>query len=183
MVVNFSSISPIDGKTVWNGRESVVSAIDETMVRATVASQNWRRTPLASRIQVVRNYRDVLESGRSEIQNLIVREVGKLPWDAAGEVNASIAKIELSIQALQQRRSAQQIRSGPDREPIATPNRVSTSGSHSCPRSLQLPAAPSRRTDHSRPAGWQRSCLQAKRTGDGDWNLDGRCLAIRWSAE
>lgn len=118
MVANFSSISPIDGISVWSGSESIASEIDETMIRATAASHRWRRTPLARRIEVVRNYRDSLESGRSEIQTLITREVGKLPWDAAGEVNVSIAKIERSIQALQQRRSPLQLDPSPPESPI-----------------------------------------------------------------
>ncbi len=104
MPANFSSFSPIDGSIVWEGIASTPPEIDAAMARASDSLQNWQKTPLETRIQIARTYRDKLQSDRAEIEDLIVREVGKLAWEAAGEVNASIAKIELSIQALKQRR-------------------------------------------------------------------------------
>jgi len=111
MPLNFSSnrpvasLSPIDGTTLWEGQESEPVDIDETMDRSADAGRRWRKVPLDRRIEIVRNYQAFLEAHREEIEHLIVREVGKLRWEAAGEVNASIAKIDLSVQALQQRRS------------------------------------------------------------------------------
>lgn len=105
MAANFSSISPICGSTIWSGLESTPGQIDAVMNRAARAAASWPNTALQQRIQIARNYRDQLQSGRAEIEGLIVREVGKMPWEAAAEVTASIAKVDLSIQALQQRRS------------------------------------------------------------------------------
>ncbi len=77
------------------------------MQRAHQASQAWRTVPLAERCEIVRQYGKLVEGKRDEITDLIIREVGKLPWDAAGEVAASIAKVELSINALKSRRDQQ----------------------------------------------------------------------------
>jgi succinylglutamic semialdehyde dehydrogenase len=104
MVANFSSLSPIDEKAVWEGGESLQVEIDEAMIRASQAAENWRKVPLQHRIEIARHYQSRLENDRSEIEDLIVREVGKLPWEAAAEVSASIAKIDLSIEAQQRRR-------------------------------------------------------------------------------
>jgi succinylglutamic semialdehyde dehydrogenase len=101
---SFCSFSPLDGKIVWSGLESEPADIDAAMVRAARAGRSWRATPLTQRLQIARAYQRELEQHRDEIQSLIIRETGKLSWDAAGELNASIAKIELSIAALQQRR-------------------------------------------------------------------------------
>ncbi len=105
MAAKFSSISPICGNIVWSGLESTPVEIDSAMNRAAKAASSWRNSSVQQRIQIARNYRDQLESGRDEITDLIVREVGKMPGEATAEVNASIAKIDLSIQALAERRS------------------------------------------------------------------------------
>lgn len=99
------SLSPIDGTTLWEGWESESVEVDEMMTRASDAGRRWRNFPLNNRIEIVHNYQQHLKTHHAEIEQLIVREVGKLRWEAAGEVNASIAKIDLSIQAQQQRRS------------------------------------------------------------------------------
>lgn len=107
MSTNFFSLSPIDGNPVWTGPESEPGEIDAAMVRASLAASRWRSTPLEQRIQVARDYQTKLTTDRKAIEALIVREVGKLPWEAAAELSASIAKIDLSIQALAQRRGEQ----------------------------------------------------------------------------
>ncbi len=104
MSTNFSSISPMDKNVVWEGPETPISSVDAIMDQSASAAKQWRETPLEQRIEVARRYQTKLQQDRSEIEELIVREVGKLPWEAAGEVNASIAKIDLTIQAQQQRR-------------------------------------------------------------------------------
>jgi succinylglutamic semialdehyde dehydrogenase len=99
------SISPIDDTLVWSGDETTADQVGDVMAAAARASRRWRTTPLEERIDIVRRYAQQIESNRDLMTELISREVGKLPWDAAGEVAAAIAKAELSIQAHQQRRS------------------------------------------------------------------------------
>jgi succinylglutamic semialdehyde dehydrogenase len=112
MSASFSSISPIDGSVVWQGDATPADQIEQVMSRAAEQGRAWRATSVQDRVELVRRYGQQLEKSREELTDLISREVGKLPWDAAGEVGASIAKIELSIQALEQRRSEQSIDGG-----------------------------------------------------------------------
>lgn len=112
MSTRFSSISPVDGSVVWQGEATTADEVDSVMARAAQASRAWRATPLQDRIDVVHGYGQQLQASRQQLAELISREVGKLSWDAAGEVGASIAKIDLSIQAIQQRRSDQRIEAG-----------------------------------------------------------------------
>ncbi|MFK8112670.1 MAG: aldehyde dehydrogenase family protein [Rubripirellula sp.] len=103
------STSPIDGATVWEGQSALPDQVRAAVKRSSEAGLHWRTTSVESRVEIVRSYAKYLEDHRDEIATLISREVGKLAWDAAGEVRASIAKVELSIQAFQQRRSEQTI--------------------------------------------------------------------------
>ena len=105
MSTEFESVSPIDGEVVWSGKATPPEEVQQRMTRSHIAWQKWKRTPLDSRIAIVRRYGEEVASARQEIADLITREVGKLSWDSAGEVAASIAKVEVSIKALQERRS------------------------------------------------------------------------------
>ena len=51
MVANFSSLSPIDEKTVWEGGESLQMEIDETMIRASQAAGIWRNQEIKKRLK------------------------------------------------------------------------------------------------------------------------------------
>ncbi len=113
MPQHFSSHSPIDGSTVWEGRESTPAEVATAMRRAHAAWPEWRRTRVEQRVAIVRAYAEFLRQRRDELAALITREVGKLPWDVEGEVAAAIAKIELSIQAMNQRRADQVLEDGP----------------------------------------------------------------------
>lgn len=112
MSTKFSSRSPIDGSVVFSGEASAGPEIDAVIRHSATVGKRWRTTVVDERMELVRRYCQYLEDHREEIAALLVREVGKLGWDAAGEVTASIAKGELSISALQQRRSEQTITDG-----------------------------------------------------------------------
>ncbi len=105
MTTNLVSRNPVTGAAVWSGPVSSATDIDHAIRNAHQYGSAWRTTDLASRIDLVRAYASHLDQHRKQIIDLLCDEVGKLPWDAAGEVGAAIAKAELSIQALQQRRS------------------------------------------------------------------------------
>ncbi|HBV65478.1 MAG TPA: N-succinylglutamate 5-semialdehyde dehydrogenase, partial [Rhodopirellula sp.] len=69
------------------------------------ALRAWRSKSIDERIAIVRRFGAELTARRTEVSTLISREVGKLAWDADGEVGAAIAKVEMSILARQQRAS------------------------------------------------------------------------------
>ncbi len=105
MTEKFSSVSPIDDSVVWTGVATTSAEIGRVMKRSSIASKSWRRVDATERIEIARRFANYLGEHCGEIEQLIRREVGKLGWDAASEVAASIAKVELSIQAFRQRRS------------------------------------------------------------------------------
>lgn len=105
MTTRIKSLSPVDGGIVWEGDATPESDVALALQRAHLAALRWRRSDVKERIEVVRQFGRLLDRGRAEITDLITREVGKPGWDASAEVNAAVAKIELSIQALEGRRS------------------------------------------------------------------------------
>ncbi|QDT03356.1 N-succinylglutamate 5-semialdehyde dehydrogenase [Rubripirellula lacrimiformis] len=112
MCTSISSFDSRTGQPLFAGDVTDWGQIAEVMRQAGVAADLWRRHPVDQRIQIVRRYGEILAEDRDKIRDLISGEVGKLPWDSAGEVSASIAKAELSIAAWQQRRSQQQVDDG-----------------------------------------------------------------------
>lgn len=109
---HFSSRSPVDDAVVWEGNESTADEVAEVMCRAGSALASWQSLELDERITIARRYAERLETQRSEVVALLTREIGKLPWEANAEVNASIAKVDLSIQAAAERRSEKVIEAG-----------------------------------------------------------------------
>ncbi|MDA7878233.1 aldehyde dehydrogenase family protein [bacterium] len=103
------SVSPIDGEALWQGDAADELGIRQCMERAAIALGAWRSKSVDERIVVVRRFGAELTARRTEISTLISREVGKLAWDADGEVAAAIAKVEMSILAREQRVSDLQI--------------------------------------------------------------------------
>ncbi len=103
------SVSPIDGEVLWQGAIAGESEVAQCMGSAATALGAWRSKSIDERIAIVRRFGAELTARRTEVSTLISREVGKLAWDADGEVAAAIAKVEMSIQAREQRASDVQI--------------------------------------------------------------------------
>jgi succinylglutamic semialdehyde dehydrogenase len=101
--MNFSSVNPATGDTVWSGATATAGEIDETVARARAASRVWSRRPLAERETILRAYAQVLATHKPTLAAAISAEVGKPAWEAAGEVQTMITKIEFSVQAYAQR--------------------------------------------------------------------------------
>lgn len=107
MSTTFIAREAISGAEICRVPATEPAEIAAKMVLSASAGENWRRAEQATRIEIVQAFGDFLSDHRVEITDLISREVGKLSWDASGEVAAAIAKVSLSIEAFNQRRSTQ----------------------------------------------------------------------------
>ncbi len=99
----FASYDPANGDRVWQGRAATAADVADAMKAARGAFREWSRRPVEERIAIVRAYAKVLEARADEMANLIGRETGKVVWDAKGEVQAMIGKVEISIRAQAER--------------------------------------------------------------------------------
>ena len=79
--------------------ELAMASADQTMLAikaATEAYPAWRATPPAKRAQVMFRFKALLEAHVDEICALVSREHGKIPHDAAGEVQRGIENVEFA---------------------------------------------------------------------------------------
>lgn len=104
----FSSHDPASGDKVWEGRAATADDVAEAMAAARLAFATWSRRPVEERVAIVRAFAKVIEKRSDEIARTISREMGKALWDARGEVQAMIGKIELSIRAQAERAGAKE---------------------------------------------------------------------------
>jgi succinylglutamic semialdehyde dehydrogenase len=103
-----SSHDPATGDKVWEGRAASADDVAEAMAAARLAFPAWSRRPAEERIAIVRAFGKEIERRSDEIARTISREMGKAGWDARGEVQAMIGKIEISIRAQAERAGAKE---------------------------------------------------------------------------
>jgi succinylglutamic semialdehyde dehydrogenase len=104
----FSSHNPANGDKVWEGHSADAEDVAEAMAAARLAFPGWSRRPIEERAAFARAYAKEIEKRAETIAITISREMGKPVWDAKGEVQAMIGKIELSIRAQAERAGRKQ---------------------------------------------------------------------------
>jgi succinylglutamic semialdehyde dehydrogenase len=99
----FTSENPSTGETIWRGNAADSEQVEAAVAAAHSAFNSWRNTPLEERIAILTALRDRLEAHKAELAALISEEVGKAPWDAAGEAAATIGKLAACLAAYTER--------------------------------------------------------------------------------
>jgi len=99
----FASHDPATGDKVWEGRAATSDDVAEAMAEARLAFPAWSRSAVERRVAVVRAFGEVLKRRSDELARAISQEMGKALWDARGEVQAMIGKIDISIRAQAER--------------------------------------------------------------------------------
>lgn len=94
------SLEPATGNVLWRGAPGNV---DEIVDRARRAWPGWAAQPLTKRIELVRQFANVVRREADALAELIARETGKPLWEAHTEVELVIAKVEISIRAYAER--------------------------------------------------------------------------------
>ena len=105
---SFASYDPATGDKVWEGRAASEDDVAEAMAAARLAFPAWSRRPPEERIAIVRAFGQVMKERADALATMISREMGKTLWDAKGESQATIGKIELSIRAQAERAGARE---------------------------------------------------------------------------
>ena len=103
------SIEPATGAQVWRG---LPGDVDATVARAQVAWPKWAAKPLATRIELLRRFANEVRAQADPLAELIARETGKPLWEARTEVDAVIAKVDISVSAYAERTGQKRLSSG-----------------------------------------------------------------------
>ncbi len=100
MIAELVSTEPATGAVVWRGR---ISDVDREVELAQTAWAEWAAQPLAVRVEALRRFANVVLGRMDPFSDLIARETGKPLWEARTEVESVIAKVEISIDAYNER--------------------------------------------------------------------------------
>jgi len=73
-----------------------IAEVDAAVASAKKAFTTWRSTSLSRRAEVMFKFRQIVDSRRDEIANLISIEHGKVPSDALGELARGIENVEFA---------------------------------------------------------------------------------------
>lgn len=98
-----NSINPSDGSVIWEGTHSSSSEVSAAYDAAQNAFSSWAWLDFDTRAQYAKKFAAHIETKRDQLTHLIALETGKPLWEAATEVTSVIGKINLSIQAYQER--------------------------------------------------------------------------------
>lgn len=99
----FTSINPADGSIIWQGKQATQAEIEAASAAAHKALANWSSLDFFSRSRYLQNFATIVKAKSQELTQLIALETGKPLWEALTEVNSVIAKVNLSIQASEER--------------------------------------------------------------------------------
>jgi succinylglutamic semialdehyde dehydrogenase len=94
------SFEPATGAELWRGP---IGDIEEIVMRARKAWPQWAAEPLATRIELMRRFANEVRKEQDVFAELIARETGKPLWEARGEVESVVAKVEISVRAYAER--------------------------------------------------------------------------------
>lgn len=99
----FASRNPGTGRTVWEGRSASADDVDYAVRSARRAFAAWSHTTLDERCAIVRRFAALINERKEALAEAIGRETGKPLWEARTEVASMAAKVEISIQAYNER--------------------------------------------------------------------------------
>ena len=102
------SYEPATGVLLWR---NPLSDVDAEVAAARGGWATWASKPLAFRIETLRRFANVVRQRVEPFADLIARETGKPLWEARGEVESVIAKVDISVTAYADR-TAQHIMQG-----------------------------------------------------------------------
>lgn len=94
------SFEPATGAELWRGAHGSVNRI---VARAREAWPQWAALPLANRMELLRRFVNEVRADQEDFAKLIARETGKPLWEARTEVEAVMAKVDISISAYAER--------------------------------------------------------------------------------
>jgi succinylglutamic semialdehyde dehydrogenase len=99
----FISTNPATGDVLWEGYSSSQKDIDEAVDGAKKAFSHWASLKPEERASYLLAFAAELKSRQHQLAEAISKDVGKPLWESKGEIQAMIQKVDISIQAQQQR--------------------------------------------------------------------------------
>lgn len=121
---NFSPVyNPATGVQESQVGLASIQEVELAVASAKTASKEWRSASISKRVDIMFRFRELVVQNRDHIANLVSREHGKVPSDAAGELARGIENIEFacSIPTLLKGGYSEQVSTGIDVYSIRQP--------------------------------------------------------------
>ncbi len=94
------SYEPATGKEFWRGR---IGDVDDSVTRARRAWPAWAAQPLSTRMELLRRFANEVLKISDKLAETVARETGKPMWEARGEIESVVSKVENSIRSYAER--------------------------------------------------------------------------------
>jgi succinylglutamic semialdehyde dehydrogenase len=94
------SHEPATGAELWRGETGDVAA---EVAAARAGWTGWAARPLPYRIETLRRFANVVRARHESFADLLARETGKPLWEARGEVDAAVARVDASVSGFAER--------------------------------------------------------------------------------
>lgn len=103
------SVAPASGEVAWRGP---VGNVVEAVAQARRAWPAWAGQPLAIRIEFMRRFANEIRKDAEPLARMVAEETGKPLWDAIAEVEAVVARVEISVRAYAERSAQRKLDNG-----------------------------------------------------------------------
>ncbi len=100
---SFESIDPSNERPVWSGAAASKLQVEAAFKAAKSAFPAWSTLSLDERKGYILRYQRLALAAKANMAELISRETGKQLWDSSGEGGALSAKVDISLQAYEDR--------------------------------------------------------------------------------
>ncbi len=111
---SFSSLNPATGSPIWSGSMAGIDDVLYAIESSRQAFLSWVGLDRQERLSCLKRFAKALSQSESSLAVLISQEVGKPLWESRAEVASGIRKVDLSIQAYQERCSDKETLLGAD---------------------------------------------------------------------
>ncbi len=102
---HFTEHDPANGEVLWQGNAANAEDVDAAVSAANNAYEGWDALGQEGRERYLYRFRDLLKKNKPNFAETISRSTGKPLWESLTEVNGMIGKIDLSVKAINERRS------------------------------------------------------------------------------
>ena len=101
--IALESLDPAYGRATWSGGSASEEQVSEAFYAARCGFEIWSQKSFAYRAKCVQCFAELADKARDKMAELISRETGKLLWDSQTEAAALVGKVDISLQAYEQR--------------------------------------------------------------------------------
>ncbi|MBS3804932.1 MAG: succinylglutamate-semialdehyde dehydrogenase [Oleiphilaceae bacterium] len=94
---------PVSGEIIWRGESASIGDVDAAVRAGHQVAPEWRRKKFSERQAIVEAFGQQLKEQKDTLAHQIGQETGKPLWECRSEVDAMIAKVNVSIEAYNER--------------------------------------------------------------------------------